>query len=47
VLLETDLPLVRKIRRKRLTYPSDEALYDFSEYTGVLLTCTWKPEYAK
>ena len=47
VLAETDVPLLRKVRRKRLTYLSDEALYDFSDCTAILLTCTWKPEYAR
>ena len=47
VLEEEDLPLLRKVRRKRLTYQSDEALEDFKDYTLILLARTWKPEYTK
>ena len=46
-LKEEDLPLLRQVRRKRTTYMSDEALDDYSLYSGILMTLVWKPEYVK
>jgi len=46
-LKEEDLPLLRQVRRKRMTYLSDEALDDYGVYSGILMTLVWKPEYVK
>jgi hypothetical protein len=42
-----DLPLLRQVRRPRMTYLSDEALEDYSVYSEILMSLVWKPEYVK
>jgi hypothetical protein len=44
-LKEEDLPLLRKVRRTRMTYMSDEALDDYFQLSGVVMALVWKPEY--
>jgi hypothetical protein len=44
VLQPEDLPLLRKVRRKRVTFQSDEALEDYAMHTSLVWVLTWKPE---
>lgn len=47
VLKPEDLSLLRQVRRKRMTYLSDEALEDYYEYSLILMTLVWKPEFVR
>lgn len=42
-----DVELLRKVRRVRMTYQSDEALNDYYAYSNVLLALAWKKELFK
>jgi hypothetical protein len=47
VLKDEDLPLLREVRRTRMTYFTDEALYDYVTYSRILMARVWKPELVK
>jgi hypothetical protein len=47
LLKPEDIPLLRKVRRVRMTYQSDEALYDYLTYSSILMALTWKAELVK
>ncbi len=47
VLAEGDIPLLRRVRRYRLTFQSDEALEEYMLYTRVLHRLLWKFDVVK
>jgi hypothetical protein len=47
LLSQEDIPLLRQVRRKRMTFMSDEALDDYLQYTRVLLSFERTPEIVK
>ena len=42
-----DIPALRRVRRHRMTYLTDEALYDYPVLSAVLMTLTWGSASAK
>ena len=47
VLKTEDLPLLRKVRRLRLSYCNQHAIEYYDDFTGIILTLVWKPELVK
>ncbi|HEX8634067.1 MAG TPA: hypothetical protein VF703_07940 [Pyrinomonadaceae bacterium] len=47
VLKPEDVPLVRRVRRKRIAHANPHAANDYVSFTQILMTMIWKPEMTK
>ena len=47
VLKDEDLPLLRKVRRLRLSSCNQHSIEYYDDFTAILLTLTWKPDFVK
>lgn len=47
VLKNEDIPLVRMVRRLRISRGHQHAIEDYDSFTSILMTMIWKPEWPK